>query len=508
MIDNISVGVFIHDKVKSECDIVKNSWVTDFKNYLFLGNSFDKNLPTITPDVDVGDDYESSTSKFFYCFAKQLEKHPECEWFFSCGYDVFVHSTNLHTMLKKHDPTKDLYIGGHGDVRTIAGLTVEFASGGPGIILTKSLVAKIVPKIESYLKEWRNPNLSGNIGYFTPDVAIAYFLKRDFNVSLTREEGFYFFNYDSYLNEDQHHHNKFKLIEDPISFHNVKPIHNKVLEHKAKAKQGEFPYTTKNARTKYYINRDDIITGNKFRELGTIVLDGSPVEIKLIPENNRFFIHTDFVPLFQEKVLPKITYPFKIITHNGDNPVREEFRSILDNPYLIRWYGMNTLISHPKLVTIPIGIANEKFAHGNKDELIDVVRQRNKKDKLVYCNFDPSTNVAGRLQALNQLKTSKFITFDFTKRPYKEYLEIVSQHKYIISPAGNGVDCHRIWESIYLGTIPIVPNHSALDYFKDLPILWVNDFTEVTKRLLLENIDLSYRAIHKSLFNYYKSIIL
>jgi hypothetical protein len=73
--------------------------------------------------------------------------------------------------------------------------------------------------------------------------------------------------------------------------------------------------------------------------------------------------------------------------------------------------------------------------------------------------------------------------------------------KYVISPHGNGLDCHRTWEAIFLGCIPIVRT-SALDpLFEGLPVLIVREWSHITQRLLdtfqpdysqLEKLELSH----------------
>ena len=44
------------------------------------------------------------------------------------------------------------------------------------------------------------------------------------------------------------------------------------------------------------------------------------------------------------------------------------------DPYLIRWYSTNTDVFHPKLETIPIGIGNARYEHGNVPMLLDAVK--------------------------------------------------------------------------------------------------------------------------------------
>ena len=62
------------------------------------------------------------------------------------------------------------------------------------------------------------------------------------------------------------------------------------------------------------------------------------------------------------------------------------------------------------------------------------------------------------------------------------------------------MDCHRTWEALCLGCIPIVkaPNFSKL--FENLPVLIVNDWNDVTKELL----DKTIKNFKTKTFNYDK----
>ena len=57
----------------------------------------------------------------------------------------------------------------------------------------------------------------------------------------------------------------------------------------------------------------------------------------------------------------------------------------------------------------------------------------------------------------------------------------------MLSPEGTGIDCHRIYESIYLGAIPILKT-SELDYFYcNLPVVIVKNWNEITHEFLETN---------------------
>ena len=65
----------------------------------------------------------------------------------------------------------------------------------------------------------------------------------------------------------------------------------------------------------------------------------------------------------------------------------------------------------------------------------------------------------------------------------------LSYYKFAICPEGNGVDCHRIWECIYLGVVPIIIDSIQMSFFKYLHIYWIHaglnwiDFINCTNEL-------------------------
>jgi hypothetical protein len=257
------------------------------------------------------------------------------------------------------------------------------------------------------------------------------------------------------------------------------------------------------------MKREDIITGNTFKNICDDFLDEEKRYIDITKKPKLIFLKTDWIELFKLKVLPLIDYKFKLITHNADRSAISGNIDLLEDPRLITWYGMNVDTKHPKLQTIPIGIANEKWPHGDKDILLKIINENNEKKNLVYCNFDVTTNYNKRYNTLKILNTHSYIDFDHTKLTFELYLRKLSTYKYVISPPGNSVDCHRIWESIYLGVIPIVERHPTLESFYDLPILFVDSFKDLTVEFLKRKYKLIKLILPKrAFFNFYKDIIL
>jgi hypothetical protein len=169
----------------------------------------------------------------------------------------------------------------------------------------------------------------------------------------------------------------------------------------------------------------------------------------------RIFCYADTLAQFMTK-LHVLTNPFILISHNGDTNITHEFLPIIQHPLLISWFAQNVMITHPcsKLHMLPIGVANEMWAHGNLHALRDAQRQMNVKEDRIYFYFNIDTNPTQR-EECKQIVSSKGLCFG-TNQTHSEYLNALAKCKFAICPPGNGVDSHRIWECYYLDVIPIV----------------------------------------------------
>jgi hypothetical protein len=81
-----------------------------------------------------------------------------------------------------------------------------------------------------------------------------------------------------------------------------------------------------------------------------------------------------------------------------------------------------------------------------------------------------------------------------------ETLQNQSQYAFVISPHGNGLDCHRTWEALVLGCIPIVKTSPLDSLFEDLPVWIVREWSDVTE----ENMRGIVEAYKNTQFNYDK----
>lgn len=65
-------------------------------------------------------------------------------------------------------------------------------------------------------------------------------------------------------------------------------------------------------------------------------------------------------------------------------------------------------------------------------------------------------------------------------------MDEANHFSFVLSPAGGGYDCHRTWEALLLGCIPIVKrfNIPLEDIYNDLPVLIVDEWKDISMELL------------------------
>jgi len=65
------------------------------------------------------------------------------------------------------------------------------------------------------------------------------------------------------------------------------------------------------------------------------------------------------------------------------------------------------------------------------------------------------------------------------------YFSELPKYKFVISPEGNGIDCHRHYEALLAGCIPIVEDHEGIrEKYKGCPVLYTKDYSEINEEYL------------------------
>jgi hypothetical protein len=176
-----------------------------------------------------------------------------------------------------------------------------------------------------------------------------------------------------------------------------------------------------------------------------------------------------------------------LVTHNSDGEIRyePEILNVLNCPKLDKWYAQNICIDNTKLHFLPIGIANSQWTHGNitifDNEAIKI--NSSNKTKNIYFNFNIDTNKAKRRICFESLK-NKLVWLNNVS-PSENMLRL-SQYKFCICPEGNGVDTHRLWEALYLKTVPIVIKSEFTNVLKknNIPLIILDSWDDLDETKL------------------------
>ena len=230
----------------------------------------------------------------------------------------------------------------------------------------------------------------------------------------------------------------------------------------------------------------EFITGNNFKKRCHFSVDEHGFGMCTGVENKTltFFVKTDYVDKFFSSPLLLPDENFILLTHNSDYGVDPSHLKYLEYPFLEKWYAQNVNFEHQKLIPIPKGIANSEWPHGDVSALEFVIQSDLEKNNLMYANFNINTNHKQRSYCL------KFVPNEFVENDvsFQAYLTHTAQSLFSICPLGNGIDSHRIWESLYLKTIPITERTYNIEYLKNkfnLPIILVDDWSELSNMSIL-----------------------
>jgi len=209
------------------------------------------------------------------------------------------------------------------------------------------------------------------------------------------------------------------------------------------------------------------------------------------------------------------TVPNEIFSSN------EDFISFIENNNIIHWYSQNCILSdHPKLSKIPIGLdyhtMNEKDSDwGNRlspneqEDILENIKNSSKpfweREIKCYSNFHFFIETKygyDRKEAIDEID-KELILYENNKINRKETWLNQSKYAFVISPHGNGLDCHRTWEALCLGSIPIIKKSNITNLFDELPVLIVDNWSDINKDLLNKTI---YDFKNKK-FNYDKLLL-
>ncbi len=189
--------------------------------------------------------------------------------------------------------------------------------------------------------------------------------------------------------------------------------------------------------------------------------EDTPIDDKIIIPENVLGIHAVNAEHFGGKIHP---FPYGLqrpINRTGD---------VVDNRIGILKQEIDRPFHPTKLLYINCGLGAERAAN----------------DRAYLTNFEGLDWCTTRFN-----KDSMHFTYD----RYRDFLDEMRDHKFMICPRGHGMDCHRNWELLYMRRVPVMRLSPYFTRLMDgFPVLFVNEWSDVTEELLLANDHLFQQA--------------
>lgn len=186
---DLVIGILACDTDQVYCDRIqniKNTWYSTAKHFsnvkvlFFLGEEIGMEGDDLIHLPGVKNGHSCLSYKFWNGF-NYMYNNFKAKYVAMVDSDVYLNIPKLLKFLNGFDTNKKLYIGGHGDIRKIHGEDVYFYSGGPGCIITTTLLEYLYKKhtnnVDKFMEKWRDicthetEHLSD-----CSDVAIAYLI--------------------------------------------------------------------------------------------------------------------------------------------------------------------------------------------------------------------------------------------------------------------------------------------------------------------------------------------
>lgn len=201
------------------------------------------------------------------------------------------------------------------------------------------------------------------------------------------------------------------------------------------------------------------------------------------------------------KICEKLTKnKFIIFCSHEDTPIDEHIK-LPSN--VLGIHAVNAAYFSDKIHPFPYGLQRQLEENDKRVKILkSALKEGLKPTKLLYINCgigrneerEPLVNFEGLPWVTCRFdKDSKYFPYE----RYKDFLNELRDHKFMICPQGHGMDCHRNWETLYMRRVPIMLDHP---YFRELmkgfPVLFVKSWAEVTPPLLNQN-DMLYKKAQK-----------
>lgn len=230
----------------------------------------------------------------------------------------------------------------------------------------------------------------------------------------------------------------------------------------------------------YRPSSEPYISGDTFRKHSDYIYDESKkFNPKKIKTNDIVFISSNLIEEYFSKIHTGIKNRYILISHNSDRNINEKEKAYSDDR-IIYWFAQNLNAKQDKTIgPIPIGLENLRYQLNGILKDFQSDKPLNK-SKTILLSFSKITNLSERNKVIEIFKNNTLIDNKIFSN-HSEFFSELKKYKFNLCPEGNGLDTHRIWESLIAEVIPIMIRNTFTENLEsfNFPILLLEKWEEL-----------------------------
>ena len=171
---------------------------------------------------------------------------------------------------------------------------------------------------------------------------------------------------------------------------------------------------------------------------------------------------------------------FIVFTNLEDTPIDHHIH-VPENVLCVS--AVNAVAHGGKVLPAPYGVQRRMTPSDRRiEDLQEAMENLPDATQLLYVNHNDNSH-EDRVGLKDMFRD--WATVQDTRVDYPNFLSNLAQHKFVLCPRGNAIDCHRNWEVLYMRRVPVMLTYPyLLDLFQDYPVLWVSGYEDITEDML------------------------
>lgn len=192
-----------------------------------------------------------------------------------------------------------------------------------------------------------------------------------------------------------------------------------------------------------------------------------------------------------------------LIHRDNERPFTEQYYS-MKKESVKHIYTIECQVVKYDVTALPFGTAS---IGGDSISLEEIRSEEIEKVSVpVFCRLNTNQFTHQRSQVVNSYSNNPLVDVVQHQLGSHDFFRQIKSHRFNLSLQSGGKDTTRTWETLFLGTIPIITDCIELRHFEDMPVAYYPQ-SGITKEWL-DSIDVSGKSLCRCKMSYWRSEIL